>query len=72
MTAQKRREPVRAGSQREAGQDDGLPAKPKAGRREAQGIATDRNPCQRAPSWPAPKGADAALELAALLRRWPR
>jgi hypothetical protein len=33
--------------------------KPKAGRRENQGIASDRNACQRAPAWPDPPEAEA-------------
>jgi len=63
--------PAGAGSG-EAGQDDRLRQHRKAGRREAQGIAPDRNPCQKSPVWPAAKGEDAALELAALLQRWPK
>ena len=39
---------------------------PKSGRRVAQGIATARNACQRAPAYARPAGADALDDLARL------
>jgi hypothetical protein len=47
-------------------------ANPAIGRKEAQGIAVQRAPCQPAPEWERPPGADAADDLARALRRWGR
>lgn len=41
-------------------------------RPELQGMRTDRNPCQPAPVYERPPGANAADELERLLRGWPR
>jgi hypothetical protein len=58
------------GAQGETGQHERAKAKP--GRKELQGILTDRNSCQRAPTWPDAPGSDAANLLCLLLRGWSR
>jgi hypothetical protein len=71
---QKRKPPDETGGERDAvGSFGGQTQKDNTSDvRELQGIATARHVDQRPPVWPEPPGTDSALELAALMRRWPR
>jgi hypothetical protein len=66
MTAPRRTKA--AGIEPTASENSKTNPKPTGGRRELQGIATDRNACQPAPAWPRSAADDAADLLDELLR----